>query len=444
MSYTTTQPSVLLCPRPLARYAGQLLLVSLLPPRPPLKHLPGEIWSKIFQFVLWGDSDGIYGSSRQPGSMRFLLISKGFKEIILPILYSHVTIASIGALQKFVAHLTASDKAWDSIRRIPYSTPGRWIHSLDLGYLHYDGSSIEDSRLHIDMLLTSMWPLVPFLRQCVLTPMMGLSRRALDALALSDSAGHLRSLKGMKISETSVNISTLQSDPLVQLLRYCPGIEELEVVGPGLDTSDFDFLLPTRSSAGEDDTIPFYPLHLPALRTLTLLSLHSGPLLYALLHTRLPSLRTLTLTPYHEVASSLVTAFIAAHGPSLTSLLLYTPKVWPTSLCTSPPDLLISCPNLRHLSLEAPLPDLVLPPKHHLQVLSLPRPNGVLLGKLEGAIQNFPDLRAVRARDVKWLRKGMALRAQEAGVQGQMRDWMRRLVRKQVRVLDSEWKDGMQ
>jgi len=42
---------------------------------------------------------------------------------------------------------------------------------------------------------------------------------------------------------------------------------------------------------------------------------------------------------------------------------------------------------------------------------------------------------------VRWLRKGMGLRAQEAGVQGEMREWRRRLLRRGIRVLDAEWKE---
>jgi hypothetical protein len=461
MSYSTTQ-CTLLCPRPLARYAGRFLLVSLLPPRQPFKHLPGEIWTKVFEYVISEELEGKHGRSCFSGLTRLLLISKEFKvstsriyrcrkllniwldkDIILPVFYSQIAITSLSSLRKFIAHLTASDKAWDSIRRIPYSSPGRWVHSLDLSYLCLDTSEIEDSMFCIDLLLTRVWPLVPFLTRCVLNPAISLSRRAMNALHLRDGASHLTVLKGIKITETNVSISTLQSDSLVQLLRYCPGLEELEAVGPGLDTSDFDFLLPSSEIFSASDDIPFHPLSLPALRTLAVLSTHSGPLLYSLLHTPLPALRTVTLTPYHEVASSIVTPFIATHGMTLHSLLLYTPKVWPTSLCTSPSDLLVTCPSLRHLSLEAPTPDLAIPSSHPLQVLSLPRPNGVLLAKLESTLGNFPDLRAVRARDVKWLRKGMALRAQEAGVQGQMRDWRRRLARKGVRMLDAVWSDGM-
>lgn len=57
MSSTDT---VLLRPRPYARYAGVLLLVPLLPQQKPLKALPAEVWAKIFAYVLAsGSNEGV-------------------------------------------------------------------------------------------------------------------------------------------------------------------------------------------------------------------------------------------------------------------------------------------------------------------------------------------------------------------------------------------------
>lgn len=50
---------VLLTPRPLARIAGHIVLVPLLPkPRPP-KHLPIEVWRRIMCLATGDDSRGL-------------------------------------------------------------------------------------------------------------------------------------------------------------------------------------------------------------------------------------------------------------------------------------------------------------------------------------------------------------------------------------------------
>ncbi|THV01463.1 hypothetical protein K435DRAFT_655416, partial [Dendrothele bispora CBS 962.96] len=77
-----------------------------------------------------------------------------------------------------------------------------------------------------------------------------------------------------------------------------------------------------------------------------------------------------------------------------------------------------------------------------LEILTLPRPTHTSFTLLRTVLPTTPNLRAVRARDVQWLRKGMGLRAMEAGVQGEMSEWRRKLTRRGVRVVDGEWKDA--
>lgn len=52
----------------------------------------------------------------------------------------------------------------------------------------------------------------------------------------------------------------------------------------------------------------------------------------------------------------------------------------------------------------------------------------------------LPHLSVLRTRDVKWLGKGVTSVAQGTGVQGHMRDWQRRLERKNIQLLDADWK----
>ena len=355
------------------------------------------------------------------------------QEIAQPVFYSHVCISKVTSLDKFCTQLHLGDRKWDSLRRIPYSTPGRWVRMLDLSELQ------SDATLLLDSLLKQLFPLVPFLAHLALHPTFLLSRHAMASLASHDGALKLRVMTGICYGPTFGNI---EDDRLVQLLRHCSNLEQLEVIYRGSQHTDSDW----ESSPGNVEMVlspEFISLHLPHLHTLSLLDMPSSHLLLSLLHSLLPSLTKLTITPYDDIPfpASLVSQFITTHGESLRSLILFTPRTWPTILHPSSPTLLQTLPNLRHLSLEMPLPRLSVPAAPHpLQVLSIPRPNSEFWKVLECLLPHLPSLKAVRARDVKWLRSGMTARAQEAGVQGELREWRRRLAPRGVRVMDSEWR----
>lgn len=298
--------------------------------------------------------------------------------------------------------------------------------------------SSPEEAFHLDEILNNIFPLVPFLTSLIVSPLTPLSRRVLASFANRDGIQNIRVLRGIQL-ETS---SRLHGDSFVELLRACTRLEELEVVGTGVDVGELfaDHAIPT------DPPPSFYPLHLPFLRKLAALSMPSSPTLFALLYSPLPAIRHLTLTPYDElsVPSTLVPQFIAHHGDKLTSLHLYTVKQWPTTLFPSPPALLDICPSLRHVSLELPLPLLTLSnsEKHELEILSIPRPKQDFWFVLERLLPKLPSLRFVRARDVKWLRDGMSDRAQQAGVQGEMLLWRKRLTRRGIHLLDADWRVG--
>ena len=351
---------------------------------------------------------------------------------------------AVTSVEKFTSRLYDADQKWDSIRRIPYSTPGRWVQQLDLSCLPFIS---QPEAFLLDSLLTRLFPLIPFLVQLALNPSFVLSRRATQALVKQDGSSNLRRLTGISYKPSLDSPMTDANDVLVQLLASCSSLEELEVVGPGLDSTDLE------TSAFTDEEIPlpatFKPLNLPRLHTMTLFSLHSSPLMFILIHSSLPALRKLRVTPYDDIPypASLVSRLIAAHGSSLRSLLLETPKSWPTRSHPSPITLLHTCPDLSHLSLENPLPDLSMPSDdratkpHPLRILSIPRPKADYWRTLEKYIPHLPNLTVVRARDVRWLRRGMTLHAQGAGVQGEMRDWRRRLARRGITVLDADWNE---
>ncbi|KAF9654116.1 hypothetical protein BDM02DRAFT_3133598 [Thelephora ganbajun] len=450
---------IILHPRPLQRNGGSILLVPLLPYRKTATPLPTEIWTKIFENVYYGDEvDPTPNVRRRAEQYRrdLLLVCKALTNIALPVFYSRVWIRSLWQLGRFTARLHAADKQWDSLRRIPYSAPGRWVRDLDLSGLDCGGIGLT-----VDELLTRLFPLLPFMATFVLNTTMTLSRRALAALTFRDGCHHLKSLKGIQAPITQpINWQahypalTVDSDPLVQLIRNSDHLEEIEIHGPGFDSLEVDFAFqftdvfsPVELEGGEPVVQMNNPLKLNNLKSLSMLSTHASPLMFALLLSELPSLQRLAVTPYDDLPypTSLVSKFIQIHGPTLRSLHLYTPKdTWPTISHPSPSDILLTCPILIHLSLEFPLPELKIPPGdvHPLQILSIPRPNQRCYQTVSTAVSSLKNLRIVRTRDVRWLRRGIISQATETGTQGEMRQWKRRLALRGVCLLDTDMSRG--
>ena len=373
--------------------------------------------------------------------------------------------SSFEALEKFTTLLRVSDQKWDSIRRIPYSTPGRWVRALDISAL---GPLSRSEICAADACLTFVFPLVPYLTRLTLSLELPLSVRAIGALGIRDGACNLKSLKGLKY-DTGDGLSIGDSgDAVTELIACCTGLEELEVIGLGMD--ELDMMIAANATAGEhaplSQTMPLHErtyrtLRLPNLRTLTLLSTPSSDFLLALTQSSLPSLRNAVLTPYGDIPAplSLVSVFLAKHGPSLRTLVLHTPCAWPTILYPPPTSLLKFCPNLIALSLEGARLELSppdssrlqrthLPEKgtvtqgHPLRSLWIPRPTPAMRELLLQLLPYLPHLREVCARDVRWAKKGMSARALEAGHQGEMRAWRRVLGPRGIRILDKDGKDG--
>ncbi|KIM47623.1 hypothetical protein M413DRAFT_22255 [Hebeloma cylindrosporum] len=430
---SSAETTIFLRPRPYAKFAGTLILLPLLPRPKPLKPLPSEIWGQIMALA-FAREVGDLETARWSWSV--LTVCKSFQEIALPSLYTSIRLTGISSLEKFYNRLHIADQKWDSIRRIPYSSPGRWVQTLDLSELLFEGHA---QAVLLDSLLTQLFPLTPFLSDLSINPSFVLSRRALTSLAQREGSTRLRSISGF--SYVPPLLSLPDEDPFVQLLRHCPNLEVLVIVGQGLDPTELEL---ESGRAELPSMTTFVPLNLPKLGVMTLLSMHSSPLMLALLNSPLPRLRKLTITPYEDIPypASLVSEFITIHGAALTSLSLFTPKSWPTRLRPSPDNLLICGPNLNHLSLESPLPALILTEKHNLQILSIPRPKADFWRVFERLLPLLPKLAVLRARDVRWLRKGISLVAQEAGVQGEMREWQRRLSRWGIRLVDADWKEN--
>ncbi|KIJ54149.1 hypothetical protein M422DRAFT_25107 [Sphaerobolus stellatus SS14] len=440
MSFTqTSQPvgTIYLRPRPYARGSGVLVLVPLNSSyRKPPPTLPAETWFRIFTFIFATPSAEIdVGEAKARAGL--LRVSRSFKNIISPLFYSYAYFPSQESLKAFSAHLRESDRKWDSIRRIPYSTPGRWVQALDLSMLT---CMSPRERLTVDTWLTQLFPITPFLSRLILNNSIKMSTRVLTSLASREGVHFLRVLKGLKWEELPPYYLP-REDPLLSLLYACEGLEVLEITGPGLQDEDDD--IPQVQLTTPPPT-PLPPISLPNLQSLKLLLMPKGPILESLVRSSLPSLRRLLITPYDDVETALTSSFVSNHSAKLSTLEFHTPKVWPSERHTSPTDILENAPHLRALSLTLPLPQLS-PPSlvHPLQVLYIPRPSSTYLWKVEAWLYLglLPYLEEVHMREVTWIRAGVSNRAVHTGVQGDMQEWRKRLTRYKVRVLDNHGRE---
>ncbi|THH13979.1 hypothetical protein EW146_g6302 [Bondarzewia mesenterica] len=446
MSYTETiiePPAVFLRPRPLALTPGSFVLLPLLPKRPPPKALPAEVWSKVLEYAFSHDAMKNMEVRERRAALRanwnMVFVCMSWKDMALPLYYANVNIFTLSSLEKFVSHIYSSDQKWDSIRRIPYSTPGRWVQSLDISDIVL---TLNSELFFMDLQLTKLFPLLPFLAHLTLHSDLILSNRALEALRLKDGIERLQVLNGLKVSPPEARTSVFDMyEPVFDLLQCCEGLERLALASPDDEKTHQHAVL--ESEADLPSPPSSRPLRLPLLQTLSLLTIPLSPLFTALIHAPLPSLHHLMITPYDDSLASPTTALLSAHGTFLTTLQLNSPKHWPTIPHPSPSSLLLTSPALKHLSLDYPLPTLKLPQgaTHPLRVLTIPRPNSRFLRELEALLPRLPKFQAVRMKNVKWLRRGVSGKALEAGVQGEMRDWRRRLGRKGVRLLDGDWRD---
>jgi len=319
--------------------------------------------------------------------------------------------------------------------------------------------------LSVDSNVTRLFPLLPFLTNLYLVPEMLLSNRVLAALQCKDGIGELRSLRGVKVSVPVGNASAQPLAPspeeVIRLLGNCPRLEQLEMACTDANSLELESVVDLDFREEAVGTLP-HPLHFPNLKSLCLSAIPINPLLLTLLRTPLPALRHLVVAPHCDRPTAQLSALLAAHGRSLNSLRINTPRRLSTSIGDArPPPILTTCPELHYLALDQHLlPTLTLlepaqeggggggsesphphPHPHPLRVLTVPRPNARFLREVEALLPRLPSLTVVRARAVRWLRAGVSGKALEAGVQGEMHEWRRKFARRGVRLVDGDWRD---
>lgn len=381
-------------------------------------------------------------------------------------MYGEIKIYTLQSMERLHLAIIAGDQRWDNLRRIPHSTPGRWVQSLDISTLSNDLST-RASRLKADGLLTEVLNLTPFLTHFLSDPKFMLSSRAIRALGGDGRPPtKLRVIKNLHAGEDSMSIPAsawlLARDPLIAIVRTCAmTLESLEIVGTGATQDENDM-----ASLIIQHELSFPPINMPRLHTLSLLGVPCSPLFFTLISSSLPALTRLTLTVYpsrhSRESQSSSAAFLAAHGQTIESLILPTPPDWPppdyVGTFAAPPQgtqafldhsILHILPKITRLNLSFPLPPLLLVPQTSspLKTIIFPRPISALLPFVaemaKGNGEYGSGLRKVVWTKARWLRSdvGASSRmARTAGDQAEMLRWRRALSKLSVQLIDADGK----
>jgi hypothetical protein len=356
--------------------------------------------------------------------------------IVEPYLYSNPPFHRNETVFRFIDHLRKHDSRPIGLNRIPYSSPGRWIQILDFSEIRCDTAR---QLLDMDMGLTALFPLTPFLTSLFLGESINLSSRALMTLAESECITRLQQLAGLQPPLPFVfyrESQQLVEDPLIQLLSNSTALEKLGLRGPNNidEVSQLVHLEGTPTPPG---------LSMPHLQYLSIRGLYAAGVVITLSEAHMPSLRSLSITrsDFLPADCTFLPRLLDARCVKVHSLHFYPPSVSYSSQMASISDRsLTQCPNLRHLTLSGicsiSRPHTI----HPLTSLTIPKPTPALLGEIEGLLPLLPQLRLIKFSEVRWLPTKMNAHARASGVPGEMSKWKRRLGTRRIVILDADGK----
>ncbi|GHJ89359.1 hypothetical protein NliqN6_5761 [Naganishia liquefaciens] len=420
-------------------------------------------------------------SSRQGDVAELLLLSKVTKPILEKVLYSSPYLPTVDRLCAFASSVLKGDSRWDSLKRIPYSTPGRYVQVLDLSHLDEPlGEASRDEEfastqgglnslagngLRLNGCLNTLFPLLPHLEVLILPSSIPVAPSTLRALQSAPSRSKAKVIHGLVLTQAvepkpikhESADATSDLDSMIRFLKAFPNLRDVSIKGYG----DID---PGFSITHN----PQPPLDLQRLESMTLHGVKSGLFIGALCdqEASLPSLRRLDLTCYAHQPGDLTVDLLRVHGSKLHSLTLRAPTDWPPLRIPPPSETLFLCPHLQVLKF---LDSNTLPPTETFEDPALPftaaqhcslrhlsiskwstapafrdGPHPPSTGQFEQLIETLirnlpPNLDDVTVEGFTWLRKPLGKAGMSAGVNGVCRRLSGALAVRGVRMLD---KDG--
>lgn len=393
----------------------------------------------------------------------------------------------------FATSVLKGDSRWDSLKRIPYSTPGRYVQVLDLSYLdearaaqhrsEFEGGfprgtgldSTAGDGLRLNGCLNTLFPLLPHLEVLILPSSISIAPSTLRALKSAPCRHKLKVLHGLVLTQAIEPNTTYgwappadtgasptsDVDSMIVFLKAFPNLKDISIKGYGESDPGLSILQHPQPA-----------FELQRLESLTLHGVKSGLLIESLCREEdsgtdcLPALRNLELTSYANQPGDITQDFLRIHGRTLRTLTLRHPTDWPPLRILPPSEVLVFCPRLEVLryldpntlppeeTFENPVFSFTASQHHSLRHLSITKwstapafrdgPHPPSTGQFERLfntlLHNFPpNLEDVTVENFTWLRKPLGKAGMSAGVNGLCRKLSGALALRGVRLLD---KDG--
>ncbi|RXK41178.1 hypothetical protein M231_01583 [Tremella mesenterica] len=294
--------------------------------------------------------------------LRLMRVCKAWKPLAAKYLYTEPLLTPYNLLS-FASSLGAGEAKWSDLNLHPYSTPGRYVKTLDLSHI-LDGSDAPHP-LYVTRACRSILSLIPNLTHFIL-PL--LHTHILEYLINVDNCNFpkLRAIEG-------IDIHLVQCEPTLQ--RLSPHLEFLNLYGLVYDP---------HISSLEDSTLEETILSFPKLHTLVRHGSSSRDGISSMIcHSEMPKLSRLSIAPCQDTRDELefINNFLVLKGTRLISLTILEPREWPPRRTQFPYGILEFLPNLRHLSVlcTGDLNRLLENAKEHkLEVLTIPKPNAYI------------------------------------------------------------------
>lgn len=334
----------------------------------------------------------------------------------------------------FVEQVVRGDRLWSDIHLHPHSTPGRWVHMLDISPFRNDGTIAGTQRA-----LTELLQRAPNLQHLKVDQVFGM----LDWRSVTKEG--LKCLEGIGVD----SVWPLQLS-FLKLLVGTKGLEVLRIYGRGVSSET-----PRRSQHHMElvDRLQFDHLH-----TLTLQQVKTGAVLPELIAADLPQLQRLALMPYCGVEGDLTYALEEAHGAKILSLTYLGSNEWPRIRTALPERTLELYQNVVHLAWLIPnsydhlanvLTSTGSDNSHPLRTLIIPKWTSNASptpGARNTPVELFsqlltcppPNLKRVIIDGYRWVNPELGARALMTGASGEMRYWAEKLGVKGIQLQDME------
>ncbi|ORY35464.1 hypothetical protein BCR39DRAFT_509859 [Naematelia encephala] len=360
-------------------------------------------------------------------SVRLMRVCKSWRKEASAYLYATPCITATN-LPLLTEQVVRGDKKWTDIHLHPYSTPGRWIQTLDLSHLT-DQGFFSPHPTTIARSMFALSSLCPNLKHLVLP--LG-AEGGWEEHVIRSCARGLKALEGVH-ENTLAKVLRAES-------RCLKNLQVLSFVGAAGD-GGYEGIGQWNNNQ-QEGSFKFDKLHTLILHN----RVNDGPLLDALVDRELPQLKRLVITAYHQRTR----AIHETHGNQLLSLTFLPPIEYPIIRSLPPLDTLDLHPQLlqlgfllynqySHLSGILARAHELHHPLHTLTITNWTIPGSAPHDFLADLVNRPPPhLKVLNIDGYRWVNAELGRTACMSGVSGEKRVWAERLAGAGIEVRDCE------